>query len=244
MRKTVKVMIKVEKISKTFGKTQALKEVSLEIGDKECFALLGFNGAGKTTLLNILSTVLTPTGGTAWIDGYRLGEENEKIKSILNIAPQEIAVAKNLTVEENLCLIADLYEIKDKKQRVEEMLSSFGLTEKRKAQAKKLSGGQLKRLSIALAVLTQPKILFLDEPTLGLDIKARQRLWEMIKGLKEKMTILLTTHYLEEVEELTDRIAIISRGEIKGVGTLKELLSLTGQTTLEGAFLALSEEEE
>lgn len=244
MRKTVKVMIKVENISKSFGKTQALKNVTLEIGDKECFAILGFNGAGKTTLLNILSTVLTPTSGTAWIDGYRLWEENEKIKSILNIAPQEIAVAKNLTVEENLCLVADLYEIENKKQRVEEMLSSFGLTEKRKSQAKKLSGGQLKRLSIALAVLTEPKILFLDEPTLGLDIKARQRLWEMIKGLKEKMTILLTTHYLEEVEALTDRIAIISRGEIKGVGTLKELLSSTGQTTLESAFLALSEEEE
>ena len=237
-------MIKVQNLTKKFGSFTALDDVSFSVGEQECFALLGLNGAGKTTLINILTTVLLPTSGKATVCGYDVVKEPYPVKERINISPQEIAVAKNLTVEENLALIADLYAVPNAKEEIENVLESFGLTEKRRALAKKLSGGQLKRLSIALAVLTSPKILFLDEPTLGLDIKARQKLWETIERLKGKMSIFLTTHYLEEVERLTDRIGIISRGKLKAVGTLQELLKKTGKTTLEEAFLALEEGEE
>ncbi len=235
-------MIEIKNLTKTYGKLTALDGVSLSVKDNECFALLGFNGAGKTTLINILTTVLAPTSGSVSINGHDLKSDTLAIKKLINVSPQEIAVAKNLTVYENLSLIADLYAIPDKDAAIESTLSDFGLTEKRAVLAKKLSGGQCKRLSLALAVITKPKILFLDEPTLGLDIKARRLLWEMIKRLKSSMTIFLTTHYLEEVEALTDRIAIISRGRIKAVGTLDELLAATGEASLESAFLSLSEE--
>lgn len=237
-------MIEIKNVTKKFGKVTALDGVTLTIGDNECFALLGFNGAGKTTLISILSTVLSPTSGEATVNGYDLNADRMEIKRLVNVSPQEAAVAKNLTVEENLRFIADLYGISDPKQAVESALTEFDLTEKRATLAKRLSGGQAKRLSLALAVITQPQILFLDEPTLGLDVKARAKLWALIERLKSKMTVVLTTHYLEEVERLTDRIAVISRGKIKAVGTLAELLSLTGEPTLEKAFLALSEEDE
>lgn len=237
-------MIEIRNITKKFGNFVALDDVSFTVADNECFALLGFNGAGKTTLINILTTVFAPTQGTAVINGFDIRKDALEIKKLVNISPQEIAVAKHLTVRENLELIADLYAVPDKKAAIEQVLSEFDLTEKSDSLAKKLSGGQSKRLSIALAVITQPKILFLDEPTLGLDVKARKKLWELIERLKNKMTVFLTTHYLEEVERLTDKIAVISRGKIKAVGTLQELLSATGQTALEGAFLQLAEEEE
>lgn len=237
-------MIEIKNVTKKFGKVTALDGVTLTIGDNECFALLGFNGAGKTTLINILSTVLSPMSGEATVNGYDLNADRMEIKRLVNVSPQEAAVAKNLTVEENLRFIADLYGISDPKQAVESALTEFDLTEKRATLAKRLSGGQAKRLSLALAVITQPQILFLDEPTLGLDVKARAKLWALIERLKSKMTVVLTTHYLEEVERLTDRIAVISHGKIKAVGTLAELLSLTGEPTLEKAFLALSEEDE
>jgi ABC-2 type transport system ATP-binding protein len=234
-------MIEICNLTKKFGTLTAVDGVSLTVYDNECFALLGFNGAGKTTLINLLTTVLSPTEGTAKINGFDLVKDREKIQGIINVSPQEIAVAKNLTVEENLSLIADMYGIFDKKQAVEETLTEFGLTEKRKVLAKKLSGGQQKRLSLALAVITKPQILFLDEPTLGLDVKARRRLWEVVQSLKSKMTIFLTTHYLEEVEALTDRIAVISNGKIKAVGTVQDLLDKTGASNLEDAFISLAE---
>lgn len=237
-------MIEVQNVTKKFGGFTALDSVSFSVGEMECFALLGLNGAGKTTLINILTTVLLPTSGSASVCGYDVVKESYAVKERINISPQEIAVAKNLTVEENLALIADLYAVADAKTEIERILEEFGLTEKRRSLAKRLSGGQLKRLSIALAVLTSPKILFLDEPTLGLDIKARQTLWKTIERLKGRMSIFLTTHYLEEVERLTDRIGIISKGKLKAVGTLQELLKKTGKTTLEEAFLALEEGEE
>lgn len=244
MRRMVEKMIKVEHITKSFGELKAVDDVSFEVGEKECFALLGLNGAGKTTLINLLTTVLLPTSGTATVCGYDVVKEPYAVKERINISPQEIAVAKNLTVEENLALIADLYAVPNAKEEIERVLLEFGLQEKRRSLAKRLSGGQLKRLSIALAVLTSPKILFLDEPTLGLDIKARQTLWKTIENLKGRMSIFLTTHYLEEVERLTDRIGIISRGKLKVVGTLQELLKKTGKSTLEEAFLSLEGEEE
>ena len=234
-------MIEIYNLTKKFGSLTAVDSVSLTVCDNECFALLGFNGAGKTTLINLLTTVLSPTSGTAKINGFDLVKDREKIQGIINVSPQEIAVAKNLTVEENLSLVADMYGIYDKNQAVEEALTEFGLTEKRKVLAKKLSGGMQKRLSLALAVITKPQILFLDEPTLGLDVKARRRLWEVVQSLKSKMTIFLTTHYLEEVEALTDRIAVISGGKIKAVGTVQDLLNETGASKLEDAFITLAE---
>ena len=237
-------MIEVKNITKKFGNFTALQDVSFSVGENECFTLLGLNGAGKTTLINILTTVLSPTSGCATVCGYDVVKEAYAVKERINISPQEIAVAKNLTVEENLALIADLYAVENAKEKIERALEDFALTEKRRALAKRLSGGQLKRLSIALAVITSPKILFLDEPTLGLDVKARGSLWKTIENLKGKTSIFLTTHYLEEVERLTDRIGIISKGKLKAVGTLEELLEKTGKTTLEDAFLSLEEGEE
>ena len=236
-------MIKTENITKKFGKLTAVDEVNLTINDNECFALLGLNGAGKTTLINILSTQASPTSGNAKINDYDLISEKDKVRKIINISPQESAVAKNLTVKENLDLIATLYDVENKDDKIKNIIVEFGLKEKEKVLCKKLSGGQLRRLSIALAIITNPKILFLDEPTLGLDVKARKLLWEIVEKLKSKMTIVLTTHYLEEVEFLADRIAIISRGKIKAVGTSDEIKEQTNSSSLEQAFIGLSEEE-
>ena len=236
-------MIEIKSLTKKFGKLIAVDNVSLTIDNNKCFALLGLNGAGKTTLINILTTVILPTSGTAVINGYDLLKDTGEIKKIINVSPQEVAVAQNLTVNENLNLIADLYGINDKQNKILQIVKDFGLEEKLDVQAKKLSGGQLKRLSIALAVITEPKILFLDEPTLGLDVKARQILWGMIEKLKSKMTIFLTTHYLEEVKALTDEIAIISRGKIITKGTIDDILNFSGKSNLEDAFISLTEEE-
>lgn len=236
-------MIKVSNLVKRYGNLTALKGVNLSINDRECFALLGLNGAGKTTLINTITTLLPFEQGEILVDGIDVKKQPFEVKKIINVSPQESAVCKNLTVEENLFLIADLYGLKNAKERVERVLLDFSLKEKQKVLAKKLSGGQIKRLSIALAVLTDPKILFLDEPTLGLDVVARRKLWEIIKEQKTKRTIFLTTHYLEEVESLTDRVGIISGGKIKAVGSVDEIITLTGKNSLEEAFVSLSEEE-
>ena len=236
-------MIKLENITKKYGKFVALCDVNLTIEDGKCFALLGLNGAGKTTLLNILSTQTTQTSGTANLNGFDVIKNREEVRKIINISPQETAVAKNLTVKENLELVATLYDVKGKENKIEKLLQEFNLREKQDILCKKLSGGQMRRVSLALAILTDPKILFLDEPTLGLDVKARKILWQEIEKLKGRMTIILTTHYLEEVENLADEIGIISKGKIKIVGTLDEIKSKTNSETLEQAFLKLSEEE-
>lgn len=236
-------MINTTNLTKKFTKLTAVDNVNISIADNECFALLGLNGAGKTTLLNMLSTQINPTSGTTTINGFDILKDKNEIRKIINISPQESAVAKNLTVKENLNLIATLYEIDNKMEKIEKAIEEFGLKEKENTLCKKLSGGQMRRLSIALAIITEPKILFLDEPTLGLDVKARKTLWTIIETLKEKMTIILTTHYLEEVESLADKIAIISRGKIKAVGTVDEIKQQTGTQTLEQAFISMTEEE-
>lgn len=237
-------MIGINSLTKKFGSLTAVSEVNLTINDNECFALLGLNGAGKTTLINMLTTQINPTSGDAQINGFDLVKDKDKIRKIINISPQESAVAKNLTVRENLDLIASLYDVKDKDKVISSIIDEFGLREKENVLCKKLSGGQLRRLSIALAIITSPQILFLDEPTLGLDVKARKLLWSIIEKLKKSMAILLTTHYLEEVEFLADKIAIISKGKIKAVGSPQEIITQTGKETLEQAFLDLTEEEQ
>ena len=236
-------MIEVDGLTKKYGRLTAVDGVSFTVGDGECFALLGLNGAGKTTLIDMLSTQKRPTGGRETVGGFDLLSQREEIRKIVNISPQESAFAGNLTVRENLSLIADLYGLEDKKTRIDRTIAEFGLGEKENVRCKKLSGGQQRRLSIALAILTRPKLLFLDEPTLGLDVRARRALWETVQGLKSRMTIFLTTHYLEEVEFLADRAAIVSRGRIRAVGTVGEIREKTGAGSLEEAFIRLTEEE-
>lgn len=237
-------MIEVRGITKKYGKLVAVNDVSFDVKDNECFALLGLNGAGKTTLINILSTGGLPTDGTATVNGFDLIKDRDGVRKIVNISPQESAVAKNLTVRENLDFMASLYGIENKREKIDSIIEKFGLREKENVRCKKLSGGQLRRVSIALAMITEPQVLFLDEPTLGLDVKSRKILWDIISELKSKLTILLTTHYLEEVEFLADRIGVISRGRMKALGTRDEILSMTECENLENAFLSLAEEEQ
>lgn len=236
-------MIEIENLTKKYGKLTAVDNVSLSIADNECFALLGLNGAGKTTLINVLTTQTPATSGTAKIDGHSITTEKIKVREIVNISPQESAVAKSLTVRENLELIASLYNVPNPKIKIDEVIVEFGLGEKENVVCKKLSGGQTRRLSIALAIITEPKVLFLDEPTLALDVKARKNLWDIVERLKKRMTIILTTHYLEEAEQLADRVGIISRGKIRAVGSVTDILSQTGYDSLEQAFIALTEED-
>ena len=188
----------------------------------------------------MLSTLANPTSGEIYIKGINLKENPNKIKEIMNISPQETAIANNLTVKENLSFIAGIYQIKNKNEKVEELLNSFNLTEMQNKKASLLSGGQKRRLSIALALVNEPEILFLDEPTLGLDVLARRELWNTINSLKGKTTIILTTHYLEEAESLSDRVGIMVNGKLTSIGTPKELIALSGEKDFENAFVKLA----
>ena len=236
-------MIEIKNVFKKYKNVTALNGLTLTIRDNECFSLLGLNGAGKTTLINVLSTVIKKDGGEVYVNGVNLDKDPEKIRKIINVSPQENAVCKKLTVKENLELVADLYGIENKSEKVAAAIKKFGLSEKAGFQARKLSGGQQRRLSIALAIISEPQILFLDEPTLGLDVKARAVLWSVIEDLKREMTVVLTTHYLDEVEHLSDRVGIMTKGKIKAVGTVKEITEQTGKNSLEEAFLSLTEED-
>ena len=209
------------------------------------FALLGVNGAGKTTTIKMLSGLTKPTNGDAIIEGYSVTKELDKVKRIINVSPQEIAVAGNLTVRENLEFIARLYFDDRKKvtKKVQEMIELFSLQEVEKSRAKTLSGGWQRKLSIAMALITEPKILFLDEPTSGLDVLARQNLWRIIRALKGKITIILTTHYMEEAESLSDEVACMIQGELREIGSVEELTKRTGTKILEEAFIAIAGEE-
>ncbi len=236
-------MIKIDNLTKKYGKLTAVDGVTLDIADNECFALLGLNGAGKTTLINVLTTQTPATSGTAEIDGYSITKDKLMVREVVNISPQESAVAKNLTVRENLELIASLYNVSDPSTKIDKIIDEFGLREKENVVCKKLSGGQMRRLSIALAIITEPKVLFLDEPTLALDVKARKNLWDIVERLKKQMTIILTTHYLEEADQLADRVGIISRGKIRAVGSVSDILQRTGYDSLEQAFISMTEED-
>lgn len=232
-------------LTKRFKERTAVDALSLSIKKGELFALLGLNGAGKTTTINMLCCLLSPTSGDAVLLGDSIIENPTAVKQKINISPQETAVAPNLSVRENLELIARIYG-SDKHEaplKADEMLESFVLTERAKDKAKSLSGGMQRRLSIAMALISNPEIIFLDEPTLGLDVRARRELWKVLTELKGKTTIVLTTHYLEEAEALADRIGIMHGGRIKALGTVRQLKETTGKDSLEDAFLALTEEE-
>jgi len=238
-------MIETRHLTKKFGDFVAVDDLNLSIAQGELFSLLGLNGAGKTTTIKMLSCLILPTSGDAIILNKNLIKDSQYIKQKLNVSPQETAIAPNLNVQENLEMIAGIYGISKNEipRMVEEMVTVFNLTDVRKKKTKLLSGGMQRRLSIAMALITEPEILFLDEPSLGLDVIARRELWAIIRKIKDKTTIILTTHYLEEAEALSDRVAIMQKGRIKAIGTVDELLNQTGSKTLEDAFILLNQEE-
>ena len=237
--------ITITNLTKAYKNRIAVDALNLSIDQGEFFALLGQNGAGKTTTIKMLCCLLAPTSGDACLLGDSIIDNPKAIKQKVNVSPQETAVAPNLTVEENLMLIASIYGSPKEEGRVKakEMLETFGLKERAKDKAKNLSGGMQRRLSIAMALITRPKILFLDEPTLGLDVRARRDLWNSLLKLKGQITIILTTHYLDEVEALADRVGVMHNGKLKTVGTVAQLTIDTGKPSLEEAFLAITEQE-
>ncbi|HOO73736.1 MAG: ABC transporter ATP-binding protein [Thermotogae bacterium] len=232
-------------LSKAFKKRKAVDGLTLSIEKGEFFALLGQNGAGKTTTIKILCGLSKPTEGKAFVLGKDVSSD-DSFKEKINVSPQETAVAPNLSVYENLKFIAEIYGNKRNaaSEKAENMIKYFSLSERRNDKAKTLSGGMQRKLSIAMALITDPEVLFLDEPTLGLDVRARRELWEKIKTLKGKVTIILTTHYLEEAEALADRICIMNRGRISEIGTVQELKEKTGKDNFEDVFLMLTEQED
>ena len=234
--------VELRSLTKLYGGRAAVDAVSLEIAQGELFSLLGVNGAGKSTTIKMLSGVLRPDGGDALIMGASILTELQKVKSMINVSPQETAVAPNLSVRENLELISGIYGSgrQAAKAAAEEIMGQFGLEKVREQKAGTLSGGWQRRLSIAMALITGPEVLFLDEPTLGLDVLARRELWKEIGALRGSVTVVLTTHYLEEAEALSDRIAIMSEGRIRALGTAGELKKLAGKENFEDAFVALA----
>ena len=233
--------IKINDLTKNYKDVTAVDRLNLEIYEGELFSLLGINGAGKTTTIKMLATLVKPTSGDAKVFDYSILKDEERIKEIIDISMQETAIARKLTVEENIEFYGklsglDKLELNETKKAIYE---TFGFDKIAKKQASKLSGGWQRKLSIALALISKPKILFLDEPTLGLDVIARKELWKTINELKGKMTIILTTHYMEEAEALSDRIGIMKDGKLLFVGTKDELFSKTSKTNVEDSFIEI-----
>ncbi len=234
--------IRAEELTKVYGAVRAVDALSLDIAQGELFALLGVNGAGKTTTIKMLCGLTQPTSGDACLLGESIVRAPQRAKAHIGISPQETAVARNLSVLENLALMAricgaDAAAAREKARRTAEQL---GLAQIGGSRAKTLSGGMQRRLSIGMALIGEPKILFLDEPTLGLDVIARRELWAVIRRLKGRVTILLTTHYLEEVESLSDRVGVMENGRLAAVGTVAELITQTRAACFEDAFVALA----
>ena len=228
--------IEVLGLTKAYKGINAVSALNLSVEKGELFSLLGVNGAGKTTTIKLLSCLIRPTRGDATLMGNSIVRSPNKVKASINVSPQETAVAPNLTAEENLRLICGIYGAK---VRADAAFGSFGLERIAKSRAKILSGGWQRRLSIAMALISEPKVLFLDEPTLGLDVLVRRELWGVIEGLKGQTTIMLTTHYLEEAEALSSRIGIMSEGNLVAVGTSDELRKTAGRDSFEDAFVEL-----
>lgn len=237
--------IKIMGIHKRYKNLTAVEMLDLEIRQGELFSLLGVNGAGKSTVIKMLSCLTKPTKGDALVGGYSVVREPNRVKSLIGVSPQETAVAPNLSVEENLEMICGIHGFSGEKTKVKisSLAAQFDLGPVLHRRAGKLSGGWQRRVSIAMALISEPQILFLDEPTLGLDVMARHELWNMIRSMKGSMTIILTTHYLEEAAALSDRIGILKSGRLRAVGTVEELKNMTGAGDFEGAFIAIAKEE-
>lgn len=236
--------IVVTGLSKQYPDKTAVDNISFSVDKGSIFSLLGVNGAGKTTTIKMLCGLTRPTGGEAYVLSHNIHTELDEVKKLVNISPQDTSVASRLTVRENLEFIAGIYGADRKKQRekADEMIQYFHLQEVADRRAKVLSGGWQRKLSIAMALITEPQIIFLDEPTLGLDVLARRELWEVIRRMKEKITIILTTHYMEEAESLSDKVAVMVDGQIKAMGSVEELKEQTGADNLEEAFVRIAQE--
>ncbi len=234
--------VKTIALTKKYGNKTVVDSLDLTIYKGELFSLLGVNGAGKTTTVKMLSCLTASTSGDAFLLGDSIISDAAKVKAKTNVSPQETAVARNLSVYENLVFAAGIYGFgaEESRRRAEKTIADFALEDVRKSKAKTLSGGYARKLSIAMALISDPEILFLDEPTLTLDVIARHRLWDIITALKGKTTVILTTHYMEEAEALSDRIGIMSAGQLCAVGTAKELISVSGAKNFEEAFIAIA----
>ena len=236
--------IKTVGLTKRYQNLVAVDDLNLEIRQGELFSLLGVNGAGKTTTIKMLSCLAKPNEGDAYVGGYHTVHDELQVKRIIGVSPQETAVAPNLTVKENLELMCGIHGFsKSKRQeKIAELAQLFDLQQILSKKAGKLSGGWQRRVSIAMALISEPSILFLDEPTLGLDVIARSELWDIIRSLKANVTIILTTHYMEEAEALSDRIGIMKDGKLLIVGTAHELMEQTGTERFENAFISIVKE--
>ena len=237
--------IEIINLRKEYNDVIAVNDLNLVIKDGELFSLLGVNGAGKTTLIKMLATLTKPTSGDAYINGFSIINDEEKVKELIDISMQETAIARKLTVKENIEFYGALNGLNKNqiKERAKYLYEVFGLEQVKNKLAYKLSGGWQRKLSIALALVTKPKILFLDEPTLGLDVIAKRELWNTIKKLKNDMTIILTTHYMEEAEALSDRIAIMKDGKLLICGTADEIKKTANTDDFEQAFVRIAKGE-
>ena len=235
--------ITINNLTKKYKNINAVSDLSIHIHQGEVFTILGTNGAGKSTTIKMLTTLVKPTSGTATIMGYDIIKEKEKIRKFINISPQETAIANNLTVLENLEFFAGIYHINDSKQKINDLIMLFKLQNVLKQKVKTLSGGYKRKVSIAVSLINSPKILFLDEPTLGLDVISRRELWEIINVLKKDTTIILTTHYMEEAEALSDKIAIMNQGRLLVVDTPDNLKQNYLKSTIEEVFTSVILEE-
>jgi ABC-2 type transport system ATP-binding protein len=237
-------MIKVQNLVKRFGELTAVDDVSFEVRRGEVFAFLGPNGAGKTTTIKMLTTLLRPTSGVVELDGLDPVARRDEVRKRFGVVFQDPSLDQELTAWENMEIHGVLYGVprKERRERAEELLKLFELWERRKALVKTFSGGMRRRLEIARGLLHTPKVLFLDEPTLGLDPQSRNQMWTHVKSLNEtdNVTVFLTTHYMDEAERVADRIAVIDHGRIVATGSPQELKEQTGADSLEGAFLALT----
>ena len=233
--------IRAEGLTKKYKGLTAVDSLDLCISRGELFALLGVNGAGKTTTIKMLTCLTKPDSGNAYVNDNSIISDVNTVKSIIGVSPQETAVAPNLSVKENLELMCGIHDFaKDKRQtKIKELSEQFGLDAILRKKAGKLSGGWQRRLSIAMALISEPQILFLDEPTLGLDVLARSDLWDTIRALKGKITVILTTHYMEEAEALADRIGIMKDGKLLILGTADEIKAKAGKEKFENAFVAI-----
>ena len=236
--------IQTTALTKRYKELTAVDGLDLEIRRGELYALLGVNGAGKTTAIRLLTGLTRPTSGDALVGGYSITREREQVKQCIGVAPQETAIAPNLTVKENLELICGVHGFSREKtkEKVRELAKQFSLGSVLQRKAGKLSGGWQRRVSIAMALISEPEILFLDEPTLGLDVLARHDLWALIRALKGSITIILTTHYMEEAENLSDRIGIMKDGRLLAVGTAEALKEKAGTKDFETAFVSIVKE--
>lgn len=233
--------IRTENLTKKYKNLTAVDSLKLSVKQGELFSLLGVNGAGKTTAIKMLSCLTKPSGGDAFLLGKSIVSDSAEVKSVIGVSPQETAVAPNLSVMENLKLMCGVHGFSKEKRntKINELSAQFDLTSVLDKKAGKLSGGWQRRLSIAMALISEPKILFLDEPTLGLDVIARSDLWDTIRSLKGSVTIILTTHYMEEAEALSDRIGIMRDGRLLSLGTADELKKQAGIEKFEDAFIAI-----